>query len=48
MSEIKKIRREQDWADEIPDPDRQPDEPEKTYRDGSAVNECWAEDKENL
>lgn len=44
MSE--RIRKEQDWADrrtEDSDPGY-----EKTYRDGSAVHECWNERKEEI
>ena len=48
MSEIKKIRKEAAWADEIPDSDAPAEDNEKTYRDGSAVNECWADAKERL
>lgn len=47
MSDPKKDKKEQEWGDSIPDEEQETDEDvkEKTYRDGSAVNECWA-DKE--
>ena len=39
-------KKEVQWADEIPDDEQErPDEYEPTYRDGSAKNECWAEDR---
>ncbi len=47
MSEMNREKREQDWGDQIPQ-DNPQDEYEKTYRDGSAVNECWAQEKENV
>ncbi len=34
----------QEWADEIPDEEEESAEYEPTYRDGSAKNECWAEE----
>jgi hypothetical protein len=37
-------RKEQDWTDRIPDAEEEPEDPEPTYRDGSAQNECWSED----
>ncbi len=48
VSEWKKSR---DWADQLPEEggdDEAPEEPEKPYPDGSAVNECWARDREGL
>lgn len=45
MSEWKKAKKAADWADQQPDQETD-DAYEKTYRDGSAVNECWAEDKD--
>ena len=45
MSERPTKKREMNWSDEIPvEEDSQPDPYEKTYRDGSAVNECWSEE----
>ena len=39
-------KKEVQWADEIPDDEQEcPDEYEPTYRDGSAKNEYWAEDR---
>lgn len=46
MSELKKIKKEAEWADDIPQEDAPDTTYEKTYRDGSAVHECWAEEKE--
>ena len=37
-------RKEKDWQDAIPDEEDEQEEYEETYRDGSAKNECWAED----
>ena len=37
--------KEREYSDVIPDEDEMPSPYEKTYRDGSAVNECWAEDE---
>ncbi len=35
----------EEWSDEIRDPEEeQPEAYEETYRDGSAKNECWAEE----
>lgn len=49
MSEWKREQKEQQWGDRIPEQDEQTDDgSEKTYRDGSAVNECWANEKENM
>ncbi len=39
-----KPRKEQEWADQIPDDEEETDAAEPTYRDGSVQNECWAED----
>ncbi len=36
--------KEQEWADRLPDQEEAEDVAEPTYRDGSAQNECWAED----
>ncbi len=38
-----KEKRSQEWSDEIPDEEEQ-EESEPVYRDGSAKNECWAEE----
>ena len=38
-------KKEQEWADEIPDEEERNDEYEPVYRDGSAQNECWAGDE---
>ena len=44
MMDPKTNKKEEQWADEIPDPETEmPDEYEETYRDGSAKNECWSE-----
>ncbi len=49
MSEFKRDQQEQDWADRTEEAeDENRDQYEKTYRDGSAVNECWAQDRENV
>ena len=41
----KENEKELEWADKIPDEEEQePDDYEPTYRDGSAKNECWAEE----
>ncbi len=45
MSESKK---EQEWADRLPDEQDAAPEDEPTYRDGSPVNECWAWEQENV
>ena len=46
MSERKMDKREKEWADEIPDEEEIRPEPyERTYRDGSAKNECWADEE---
>lgn len=41
MPDPKREQQEQAWGDEIPQEDGADDAYEKTYRDGSAVNECW-------
>ncbi len=47
MSELKRDQREKNWSDEIPDEESERPEPyEETYRDGSAKNECWNDEKE--
>ena len=44
MSEREQDYREKEWSDEIPDEEDSLPEPyEETYRDGSAKNECWAD-----
>ncbi len=50
MSELKKQQREQDWGDSLPEPgdEAQIDDGEAAYRDGSAINECWAHEKDNV
>ena len=46
MSERPDEKQEQEWDDEIPDEEEFLPEPyEETYRDGSAKNECWAEER---
>ena len=42
----KREQKEMDWADR--DAEEKADDYEKTYRDGSAVNERWAQDQENV
>ena len=39
-------KKEREYADEIPDDEEteRPEPYEPTYRDGSAQNECWAEE----
>lgn len=45
MCERSTEKREKTWNDEIPDEEEfQPEPYEKTYRDGSAKNECWSEE----
>ena len=45
-SKAPKKRNEQEWNDQIPDDESDlPQEYEKTYRDGSAQNECWNVDR---
>jgi hypothetical protein len=44
MMDPKTNKKEEQWADEIPDPENEmPDEYEETYRDGSAKNEYRSE-----
>ena len=38
-------KKEQEYADEIPDEEEADTSYEPTYRDGSAQNECWAADE---
>lgn len=47
MSDPKKEQKEREWGDRIPE-EEDADDREKTYRDGSAVNECWNEKSENV
>ena len=47
MSERKTDQREKEWSDEIPDEEEERPSPyEKTYRDGTAANECWNADRD--
>ena len=49
VSEYKKEQKERAWGDRIPDEeDEQKNDTEKTYRDGSLINECWNSDRENV
>ncbi len=48
MSEIKKQQKERDWGDSIPEEEPRPAEGDAVYRDGSAVNECWSHEKDNV
>lgn len=48
MSEIKKQQKERDWGDSLPEEQAPAEDGKQTYRDGSAVNECWAHEKENI
>ena len=48
MKDPNKEQKERAWGDRIPDEDGETDVREKTYRDGSAVNECWNEKSENV
>ena len=50
MSEIKKQRKEQDWGDSLPEPEdeNRMDDGDAVYRDGGAINECWAHEKDNV
>ena len=46
MSKDPRDKEEQDWNDQIPDEESdQLEEYERTYRDGSAQNECWDSDR---
>lgn len=46
MSETERTRKETEWTDPIPDEEEETESDyENTYRDGSAVHECWPEDK---
>ncbi len=48
MSEYPREKKEKDWSDSLPAGEEAGEEPrEKTYRDGSAVNECWAAERED-
>ena len=42
--------KEEKWADQLPafDEEEEEDAPERPYRDGSAVNECWNPDREQI
>ena len=43
MMDPKTEKKEEEWSDEIQDPEEERPEPyEETYRDGSARNDCWA------
>ena len=42
-----KEQKERAWGDQEPQ-EEQDDAYEPTYRDGSAVNECWAQDKDSV
>ena len=47
MSERLSDKLAKDWTDEIPDEEEERPSPyEKTYRDGTAVNERWDADRE--
>ena len=48
MSEIKKQRQEQDFGDRIPEEESQTEDGDTAYRDGSAINECWAHEKDHV
>ena len=50
MSEIKKQQKEREWGDSLPEPeDEAPiEDGDAAYRDGSAINECWPHEKENV
>lgn len=50
MSEYDRDRAARDWGDSIPQNQEADaaDDQEKTYRDGSLVNECWNEKQENV
>ncbi len=48
MSEIKKQQKEMDWGDSIPEEESRIEDGDTAYRDGSAVNECWAHEKDNV
>ena len=43
----KKERKEMEWADREPREEGD-DACEPTYRDGSTVNECWAQKKDSV
>ena len=45
MSERKEEQKEKEWSDTIPDEEEEyPESDERTYRDGSVQNECWAKE----
>ena len=46
MADPKQEKKEQEWGDRIPEETEQ-ETGEKTYRDGSLINECWNEKSEN-
>ncbi len=47
MSERKADQQAKEWSDDIPDEEEErPDPYEPVYRDGSAKNECWAENRQ--
>ena len=48
MSDIKKQQKERDYGDSIPEEDAQSADGDVAYRDGSAVNECWAHEKDHV
>ena len=48
MNDPKQEKKEQEWGDRIPEEEEADAALDKPYRDGSAVNECWARDEENV
>ena len=46
MIDPKKEQKEQAWGDRTQDSEDDAPEYEPSYRDGSAVNECWASESE--
>lgn len=48
MSEIKKQQKEQAWGDSIPEEEAPSADGDAAYRDGSAINECWAHEKDHV
>ena len=49
VSEISREQKERSWGDRpAEEADQEADQGEKTYRDGSAAHECWAQDQEGV
>ena len=48
MCERRRDREERDWADREPSDQERDTDTEKTYRDGSLINECWNHSREEI